>query len=298
MELEQLRAYLAVVDEKSFNKAADVLGVPRRTLRRQIDALESEMGSSLLVRTPGGTAPTERGLELARGAADVLRRAADLQRARSEEEIVGEIRVAYPVGLPAEMHCAFFAAVTGDRPGLFLSASTHTGPHGAAMPDADLVLAFTLGPPPAGPFRTFVVARTTEKLVAHSSYLREHGIPSTIEDLKGHRLLSWRPPGEDPRVWMSKDGRSVKVEPFIVCDEAGTVREMAIQGVGVARFPTLSPALLAEAGLVEVLPEVFERRVDVRAFMPEVSASTPRVRLAVEVTRRVASQWMEDEPAS
>lgn len=44
MDLEELRAFLDVVQTGSFLAAADSLGVSRTTLRRRVEALEARAG--------------------------------------------------------------------------------------------------------------------------------------------------------------------------------------------------------------------------------------------------------------
>jgi DNA-binding transcriptional LysR family regulator len=50
MRLEQLQAFLAVVETGSFQKAAQKCGVTQSAISRQVQALESELGASLLHR--------------------------------------------------------------------------------------------------------------------------------------------------------------------------------------------------------------------------------------------------------
>ncbi|MCA9683205.1 MAG: LysR family transcriptional regulator [Myxococcales bacterium] len=60
-DLDELRAFLAVVEHGSAKAAADVLGVPRSTLRRQVDALEQRVGAPLLWTDARGTRPSPKG---------------------------------------------------------------------------------------------------------------------------------------------------------------------------------------------------------------------------------------------
>jgi DNA-binding transcriptional LysR family regulator len=76
MTLEQLEAFVAVAERKTFTEAARQLGVSQPTLSRQIQALEQETAVRLLVRTPRGvvlTDPGARFLRRAREAVDALR---------------------------------------------------------------------------------------------------------------------------------------------------------------------------------------------------------------------------------
>ncbi len=51
MRLEQLKAFLAVVETGSFQQAAQRCGVTQSTISRQIQSLETELAASLLHRS-------------------------------------------------------------------------------------------------------------------------------------------------------------------------------------------------------------------------------------------------------
>lgn len=61
---DQIAAFLAVIREGSLSGAARRLGAAQPTVRRQIEALESQIGVSLFMRGPAGLLPTETSLGL------------------------------------------------------------------------------------------------------------------------------------------------------------------------------------------------------------------------------------------
>ncbi|MBJ6761888.1 LysR family transcriptional regulator [Myxococcaceae bacterium JPH2] len=74
--LEQLEAFLAVVEEEGITAAAKRLHLSQPTLSRQLRGLEKSLGAQLVVRTARGVALTEAGrryLTFARQAVDNLR---------------------------------------------------------------------------------------------------------------------------------------------------------------------------------------------------------------------------------
>ena len=76
--LRQFEAYLTVVDEGSFTRAAQQLGVSQPGLSQQVAALERELGASLFGRLPRSVSLTPTGRALlphARACVDAAARA-------------------------------------------------------------------------------------------------------------------------------------------------------------------------------------------------------------------------------
>lgn len=68
MNDQLLKTLLKAVEYGSFSKAEEVLYVSRQAIKKQIDSLEEELGSSLLVHTRQGISLTPAGVEFCRGA--------------------------------------------------------------------------------------------------------------------------------------------------------------------------------------------------------------------------------------
>jgi DNA-binding transcriptional LysR family regulator len=96
MNLRQLAAFLAVVEEGSFTRAARRLGVAQPSLSQQIRHLEERLGGPLLERLPRGVRLTAAGKALLPEAQTAVRAA---ERARSAARMAlgleaGELEVA------------------------------------------------------------------------------------------------------------------------------------------------------------------------------------------------------------
>src|SRR3954453_17235534 len=63
-EMADLTAFVVVVEERSFTKAAAKLGLSQSALSQIVRRLESRLGLRLLARTTRSVAPTEAGLRL------------------------------------------------------------------------------------------------------------------------------------------------------------------------------------------------------------------------------------------
>ncbi len=290
MEIDQLRAFLSVVDHGSVLVAAAATGQPRSTVRAKVEALEAELGVPLFTRTRTGAVPTEAALALVPEARAILSRVVALPAAvrAATDELVGGLHIRLPLGLPPEVVALGAAEVRRRFPGLRLRASYADDPTVRIPDDVDLVLHF--GPSlPRGPFRTSVVTRVPEHLVASRSYIAQHGRPATVAALAEHTLLSWQPPGETGQSWPTRDGRSIPVDPVVVSPDVHQVRMLVAHGLGIALLPDAPiPTTVLGEDLERVLPDEIGRECAVRIVVPEARATHPRVRAAVRLVQELA----------
>lgn len=79
MELEQLRAFIAVAEEKSYTRAGERLYMSHSTMSRAVSALEQEFGVRLISRDNHVTGLTPEGEKLYELAKKLLSMADELE---------------------------------------------------------------------------------------------------------------------------------------------------------------------------------------------------------------------------
>jgi LysR family hydrogen peroxide-inducible transcriptional activator len=84
MELQQLRYFVAIAEERSFSRAAERMRVAQPSLSQQIQKLENQVGHLLFDRLPRGVTLTEAGRQLLPFARKVLSDLSDAQRCIDE----------------------------------------------------------------------------------------------------------------------------------------------------------------------------------------------------------------------
>jgi DNA-binding transcriptional LysR family regulator len=102
MDLRELRAFVAVVEEGGISAAARRLHVTQPTLSHTINVLERKLGLTLVVRTNTGVEATEAGVTLLREARAILARhdCAVQTMAMFTTEDAGVIRLGIPIEVP------------------------------------------------------------------------------------------------------------------------------------------------------------------------------------------------------
>src|SRR6266404_4290859 len=101
MEFRQLKYFSAIAKCRSFSKASQTLSVAQSALSRQIQYLEQELGTKLLVRTSRGVEITVAGRRLEDMADQVLQYLAQIKDGVLEavDQPVGTVVVGLPPSL-------------------------------------------------------------------------------------------------------------------------------------------------------------------------------------------------------
>lgn len=288
MDLEELRALLAVADTGSFLTAAKSLRLSRATLRRRIDQLEARAGVLLVDRTRVGVTLTEAGTVLAaRGRLMVQEVSALIQSVRAVgAEPSGVLRILLPVGLPPHGLTPMLSFVRARYPRLAFRLLFSDDPTSGMVEDVDLAVHFG-DSSPKGPWVARELLRLRVWPIASAEYLARRGTPRTIAELASHDLMSWEAPGDDGKLWPLRGGGTFAVNPFLVTRHIHMIRQHAIAGLGIALVPDamLADPGLAEGALVAVLPELVGSEVGLRVLVPAALSEIPRIRAMLELIR-------------
>jgi len=105
MDIRAMRYFVAIVDQGSLTRAAEVVCVAQPALSQQLAALEAEFGVALLHRGAKGAKPTEAGRALYRHARAIIKQ---VETAGAEVRAAGaDVSGAVAIGLPTTAAAAF-----------------------------------------------------------------------------------------------------------------------------------------------------------------------------------------------
>lgn len=288
MDLEELRAFLAIVETGSFLSAANELGVSRGMLRRRVDALEARIGAPLVERSAKGVVITDAGAVLAKQGRRLIQSSSALLTAVREaaREPTGELRVALPVGLPPQVFGPVFSLLRASVPKVVVHANFAGDPLAGLLDEVDVVVHFGDESPPA--WVSHELLRIPVRLLATLGYVRRHGQPREHGELAEHTLLAWTMSGFTSS-WPLRDGTAIRVAPVLASNDAHVLRQAMLSGIGIALLPDadLPDPHVAAAGLVRVLDEQVGCSLPLRLSFPAVLAGSPKIAQIVEV----AQQW-------
>jgi DNA-binding transcriptional LysR family regulator len=120
VEFRELRAFVAVVQEGGLSAAARRLHVSQSALSQSMQALERQLGVTLLVRNHVGVHPTAAGSVLAREAIGLLehhdRAVAAITALSMSPTLAGQIRLGVPLEFPPDLLPGALARLAGEFP--------------------------------------------------------------------------------------------------------------------------------------------------------------------------------------
>jgi len=253
-----LRAFAAVADQRSFSRAADLLGVSPSALSQAIRGLEERVGTRLLHRTTRSVAPTEAGERLLAGvrpAIEGLATAFDGAR-RDGASPAGTVRIHCFHAAAERFVSPILATLTRNYPRIVLDITVDDtvvdlveGGFDAAIRLGEVIEHDMVALPLGDEIRQVVVAAPT--------YLARHGTPQEPRDLLAHQCIRWRWPGrKQPYEWeFSEDGRwfAVAVEGPLIANDRSFVLQAALDGVGIAFLKEASAAPFVADGRLMML---------------------------------------------
>ena len=296
MDLEETRAFLAVVDNGSFKAAAEAVRQPRATLRRRVEALEARAGVVLLERSRSGVTPTAAGTLLARQGRVMVRETSALLSALRElgDEPAGELCIGAPAGLPPRVLALLCARFKTQLPKVRLHLRIADEGLGERIEHVDIALHLGRDQPP-GRWHARTLMTMHESLRASRTYLQCRGVPRSIADLADHDLLAWASPGRDHQRWPTYEGGTFGIAPTLTSTDCDALSDFANLGLGVALLPTchLSGLDPRTDELIPVLDGVVGRSYELRAVVPEALAQTPKIAAVLDQLGQITSRLHE-----
>lgn len=281
-KLEQINAFIAVVDQNGFAAAARKNGVSTAAISRQVSRLEFDLKAELLQRTTRQITLTEVGVEYYKHAKKALAELAEAEMVISDSQ--GE-----PAGILSVTSNRYFAvkylmprlpAFMALYPQLRVKLELAERFPDLVKENIDLIFGVSMEGPEALVRRR--VATTRYILCASPVYLAQYGEPRTPADLSKHHYIthSMRKPDN---VVPFKNNKEIYVEPILWLNDSRAMCECAIQGIGIVRLHDYIVADAIEDGsLVEILPEFSEQEQPVYLYYQQSRYLQPKIRRFID----------------
>ena len=250
----QVRAFLATVEEGSFSGAARALKTTQPTIGRQTSELEAKLGVTLVERSVRGPTLTETGRELL----DHVRVMGDtatlisIIAAGKSQEVTGEVTITATDLFSASLLPRLLMPLRTSAPGIRVKIKASSELQNLTQRDADIAVRHVR------PDQPDLIARHVgdfgASLYASTLYLDWVGRPFAPRDVAKFDFVG----NADPERLMTplhNMGIPVRKENFVMSSENGVVAwELVKAGYGVAMQPDVLGQ--SEPGVEKVLPEM------------------------------------------
>jgi len=289
--LDGLVAFVTVAQKRSFTAAAAALEVTPPAVSQAVKQLEARLGVLLLHRTTRSVGLTEAG---GRFLARVAPAVTELDEAAAElEDDRGGTSGVLRLNAPHVVHAMLLRPLL---PG-FLDA--HPGVQ------VELVLEDGFVDIVAGGFdagvrlgesvqRDMVTAQLTPHertcMVASPAYVARHGMPASLDALRGHACVRYRFPtsGAIYRWELLRGTRrvEVKVEGRITVSDSLSMMDAALDGLGIAyTFERQVAPALADGRLLPVLPKSWPTQPGFHLYYPNRRQLPAKLRAFIDHCR-------------
>lgn len=190
---DDLRIFLAVARDESLSAAGRRLRMDAATVGRRVARLEESLGAPLFAKSPQGYALTEAGTRLVRFAEEAEQAASQASEALvgRTEGLSGQIRIGAPDGCANFLLPQVCARIASENPDLEVQIVALPRVVNLSRREADMAIA--VSPPSAGRLLVQKITDYRLHLAASAGYLAEHAPVSSVEDLRGHRIVGYIP---------------------------------------------------------------------------------------------------------
>lgn len=284
-DIAVIPVFTSVVEEGSFSRAADKLGITKSAVSKRISGLEAQLGVKLLHRSTRKLSLTEAGERYFEHAAHALRAAQDAEHAATELQKVprGTLKISIPMSF-GRLHIAPLIPVFLKRyPDLSIHMDMSDLARDIIAEGFDLVLAS--GDLPDSSLIARKLAPLHSVLCASEDYINRCGEPKTPQDLTRHNniLYTYHTTLNEWAFIQNGEEERVRISGNYQVNNSEALRESLLQGLGIGRLPSFAVGEDIRLGrLVRLLPDYQMPHKDLYAVFPEKQYMPEKVRVFID----------------
>lgn len=298
--LKAMETFVRVVKEGSFAGAADQMGLSRAIVTKHVMQLEKQLGARLINRTTRRFSVTEIGKDYVAFCQRMLEQMSEQDALidRLQEEPRGELKVLTPKSFGS----LYLGNIVSDFMALYPDIHVTLILSDTSMRYLDLIEnGFDLAIRLTSHVDSSLMARRIGALrwvpCASPDYLMRHSAPNSPADLADHNCLLhtkhadgiWRFAGQGKAA-----ETTVKVQGPIATNSVMVLRQVALNGKGIALLPTycIGPDL-ADGSLRQVLPHHAGPDEAIYVMFPHRQLVPTKIRLFIDfIAERIKeSPW-------
>jgi DNA-binding transcriptional LysR family regulator len=294
LDWDKLRIFHAAAQAGSFTHAGDTLNMSQSAVSRQVSALEHDLKVPLFHRHARGLLLTEQGEVLYRTAREVFMKleAAQARLTDSREKPSGVLRITTTVGLGSTWLTQRLNEFVDLYPEMELRLIFDDDELDLGMREADVAIRLRQPTQPDLIQRKLFTVHF--HLYAAPGYIQRFGAPKSMNDLDGHRIITFgeqAPPYLRDMNWLETAGLPLGETRRCVLriNNVVAIKRAVQRGIGIA----ILPDYINEdgSGLVQLMPEAEVPSFDTYFVYPSELKNTARIAVFRDFLLSKAERW-------
>lgn len=294
LDWDKLRIFHIAAESGSFTHAADKLNMSQSAISRQVSALEDDLGLKLFIRHARGLVLTEVGEQLFRTAHRMQRELLEVetQMSESRDTPTGPLLVTTTVGFGSSWLASRINEFVPLYPDIHLEIKLNDAELDLAMRAADV--AIRLHRPIQGELIQRKLFTVHFHVYASKTYLEEHGMPVSVEDLDNHAVISFGDPAPSflgDVNYLERVGRNDNSprQAILKVNSIYGMMQAARAGIGIAMLPDYVTE--GETELVRILDQVELPEFETYFVYPPALKNSKRVGVFRDFLVSKAREW-------
>ncbi|MDV2468215.1 LysR family transcriptional regulator [Acinetobacter chinensis] len=230
---EELQAFVTIVDSGSIVAAAEHLSQTTSGVSRALSRLEAKLKVTLIERTTRKLKLTQEGQLFLEKARKILHDLAEAEDSllKSDEDISGLIRVDSATPFILHVIVPLMHEFMQKYPKIEIELNNHDQIIDLLEHKTDVAIRF--GELNDSSLHAKLLCRSRLYLVASAEYIEQHGRPSKTEGLVEHSLIGFSQ-SLHLNTWpVELNGMPYTARPAIKASNGETVRQLALEGLGI-----------------------------------------------------------------
>lgn len=284
--LDQMTTFVRVVDGRSLSAAARGLRLSLPAVSRQLRALESELGASLIVRSTRRLRVTDAGQRWYEHCVRMLREIDDAKLSvRSSRTVRGTLVVSASMSYGLLVLVPLLPKLVAAHPNLVIDLRLEDQLVDLVGEGVDVALRAGSPPPDSTAYVASPLPAMTRILVASPAWIRKHKVrsplqltkvPALVQITSGGTMVRWQLQSGDERITPAVEGVLRSSAPI-------ALRDLALAGLGIAYLPEeLVVSELERGTLRRVLPAWASAPIGAHAVYRTEMRGDPRLKALLE----------------
>ena len=290
--LNGIVTFVLAARSSSFTQAAEKLGVSKSAVGKAVARLEERLGVKLFHRTTRRitlTADGEAFFTTCAAAVDEIT-AVESSLGGDSKAPSGRIKIDMPVVFGRRIVLPLLLEIACEYPDLRLVLSFNDDLVDPIEEGVDLMIRFGELKDPAGVIARQLLAQRGA-LCASPDYLRQHGTPTSLDEVTSHRCIVGLRQGH-PLAWhISQNGSASRFAPPAThqISDGEAMIDAAVAGLGLCQMPYSLLRKHVEAGrLVPLLEAYTDSDVPVYLIWPTGLRMRPKARYLIDILLKMA----------